>query len=125
MWSYNNQYEYDRTTLWATYAVAIGISIMSVMAGTYVVLTTQASYSNSFSTFLRVSHNIHISREVRLEDTSGRGSLPKDLADAMIGFPPENTLASEVVHNYLDSDRMRLNGTYTGLSHDGLPKKSS
>jgi hypothetical protein len=127
MWTHENLYQYSEPTLRSTYAVAIGISTLSVLMGTYVVLTTQASYKSSFSTFLRLSHNMYLSGGVRLEDTSGRDPLPRHLSNAVLGFPPENTLASEWKEvNSLNNNHIETDGTYTGLTqyemHDDMKR---
>lgn len=77
---------------------------------------------------MRLSHNIYLSDEVRFEDTSGQDPLPGHLSNAMVGFPPENTLASEWKEvNPLDNNRIGTDGTYTGLTqyeevHDDMKR---
>ncbi|RDW57232.1 hypothetical protein BP5796_12682 [Coleophoma crateriformis] len=119
-WSSENVYQYSIDTLWIVYGSAIGLSALCVLVGSAAVVTSQAAYSSEFSTFLRVAHNVSLSSEVALQDTSGKDPLPKYLAKTVVRFPSENALMSNasgemqsVSDDLHEMDRVEL------LEHEG------
>ncbi|RDW63470.1 hypothetical protein BP6252_11015 [Coleophoma cylindrospora] len=119
-WYSENVYQYSTNTLWIVYGSAIGLAALCVLAGTAVVVTSQAAYSSEFSTFLRVAHNVSLSSEVALQDTSGKDPLPKYLEKTVVRFPSENALMSNasgemqsVSDDLHEMDRVEL------LEHEG------
>lgn len=68
--SYRNIYTYSRPILWVTYGIALGVSVMSVIAGVLVFLASQGTYSSKFSTILRVSQAATISTKFSMEDSA-------------------------------------------------------
>ncbi|KAH6962572.1 hypothetical protein BKA56DRAFT_679363 [Ilyonectria sp. MPI-CAGE-AT-0026] len=90
-WTSQSVYAYSPSTLWITYGIAIFISTVSVLAGSVVVITSQAAYTSQFSTFLRVSQNIYLhDKVIAPQDRSGKDPLPKYLQTMVAGFPQEN-----------------------------------
>lgn len=88
--TYQIQYQYSATLLWAVYGTAISITTLAVIIGIWVMLKNEASYSSKFSTFLRVSHNLGLSKPLTLEDTSGKDPLPPHLKRIEVEFPPNS-----------------------------------
>jgi hypothetical protein len=78
--TYRNVYVYTRRRLCTAYGTAILVATVAILLGLHTVFTVGASYSNEFSTILRVSRHAHLSREVTYEDATGQDPLPKYLA---------------------------------------------
>jgi hypothetical protein len=66
--------------LWIAYALATLGAAVPVALGLYTIFATGASYSNEFSTILRVSRRAHLDKDVSDLAADGRDPLPKDLA---------------------------------------------
>jgi hypothetical protein len=71
---------YTVRRLWVAYALATLGAAIPVALGLYTIFATGASYSNEFSTILRVSRRAHLDKEVSDVAADGRDPLPKDLA---------------------------------------------
>lgn len=80
--TYHNVYIYTAHRLWIAYALAASCAIVAVALGLYTIVATGASYSNEFSTILRVSGHAHLDHEVSQEAADGRDPLPEYLAKA-------------------------------------------
>ncbi|KAH7120573.1 hypothetical protein EDB81DRAFT_952453 [Dactylonectria macrodidyma] len=88
-WTSQSVYDYSASTLWITYGIAIFFTVVSVLVGTIVVISSQSAYTSQFSTFLRVSQNVHLHETVAPQDKSGRDPLPTYLQRMLVGFPRE------------------------------------
>ncbi|KAF7169502.1 hypothetical protein CNMCM5623_002187 [Aspergillus felis] len=88
--SYHNIYIYTRSILWTAYGIALGVTLLSVVAGTVVYLSNHGSYSSKFSTIFRVTQGATVSVELNTEDCSGFDPLPDHLAKAQMtpGYDP-------------------------------------
>jgi hypothetical protein len=82
--TYHNVYSYTRHRLWVTYGVALLCATVAVAIGLYAIIASGASYSNEFSTILRVSRHAHLDHEVARRDAAGRDPLPKYLMKATL-----------------------------------------
>ncbi|KAF3765584.1 hypothetical protein M406DRAFT_37239, partial [Cryphonectria parasitica EP155] len=108
-WTAKPVYQYNASTLWIVYGIAIGLSFLSVISGTIVVVISRASYSSQFSTILRVSHHVELPAQVEPRDASGKYPLPKYLQDAVLQFPPENnTKASSSSPSQQERDLVQI-----------------
>lgn len=79
-----NVYSYDQATLWISYGLAVGATALAVAGGIAALISNGASYSNKFSTILRVSRTVRLGAEVSEPDGDGRDPLPKYLKLARI-----------------------------------------
>jgi hypothetical protein len=75
---------YTVRRLWIAYALATLGAAVPVALGLYTIFATGASYSNEFSTILRVSRRAHLDKDVSDLAADGRDPLPKDLAKVML-----------------------------------------
>jgi hypothetical protein len=82
--TYHNVYVYTVRRLWIAYALATAGAIVPVALGLYAIFATGASYSNEFSTILRVSRRAHLDKDVSDVAANGRDPLPKNLAKATL-----------------------------------------
>ncbi|KAI1326442.1 hypothetical protein F5Y16DRAFT_228779 [Xylariaceae sp. FL0255] len=87
--SYKNIYAYSTPLLWAPYAVAIGISLLSIVIGTLSTLKNHASYTTKFSTILRVAHIMSFSSSFDIQDVFGEDPTPDRVKRIRVEFPDE------------------------------------
>ena len=88
--TYYNVYVYTARRLWIAYALAASCATIAVALGLYTIVATGASYSNEFSTILRVSRHAHLEKEVSDGAADGRDPLPKYLAKATLTVVKED-----------------------------------
>jgi hypothetical protein len=81
-------YVYNSYKLWLAYGIALASSMVAVAVGLYTMVSNNASYSNEFSTIVRVAHHAISDPKLDAED-NGRDPLVKDLAEAR--FCPRST----------------------------------
>jgi hypothetical protein len=88
---HSNEYNYDIFTLWIAYGLSILTTLIAVTVGLAAIVLTGASYSDNFSTSLRVSRAADLSvPEVRRdyeggsEDDDGRDPLPRFLGEGRL-----------------------------------------
>jgi hypothetical protein len=79
-----NIYSYRYKNLFPSYGVALGLSLLACIVGWMSVINNNASYSNRFSTVLRVLSEGNAAGFVVPEDCKGRDTLPMYLAKARI-----------------------------------------
>lgn len=75
---------YTVRKLWIAYALATLGAVVPVALGLYTIFATGASYSNEFSTILRVSRRAYLDKDVSDVADDGRDPLPEDLAKATL-----------------------------------------
>ena len=80
--TYHNIYKYDWETLWISYGLAVLFTTLAVVAGVVALILNGVSYSDNFSTIVRVSRTADMSVEVMDDDGDGREPLPKYLKEA-------------------------------------------
>ncbi|KAI5367422.1 hypothetical protein Slin14017_G024580 [Septoria linicola] len=79
---YGNVYSYGSDKLWLAYGIAISVCVLNVIIGMSSVLRAGASFTDNFSTIVRVARNAAIEADLHEESLPGRDPLPKTLADA-------------------------------------------
>ena len=79
-----NIYLYDKTTLWIAYGLSMLFTALAVLIGMVAMLSNGESYSNSFSSIVRVARTADLSAEVRGKDGSGSDPLPPYLKEARL-----------------------------------------
>lgn len=77
-------YAYDATTLWIAYGTSIAFAAIAVLVGAIALYLNGASYSDNFSTVVRVAKTASFSVEVKDSDGSGSDPLPKHLRGARL-----------------------------------------
>jgi hypothetical protein len=70
--------------LWISYCVSVIFVLLAIFIGVFALLLNAESYSNDFSTNLRVSRTAELSVKVMEKDRSGRDPLPTYLQDARL-----------------------------------------
>lgn len=86
-------YVYSAARLWLAYGIAIFFAVMASVIGLRALFATGASYSQDFSTVLRIGRGALMSTEVKDGDTDGKDKLPKYLEEAQVWLRPANALA--------------------------------
>lgn len=81
-------YVYNSYKLWLTYGIALASSVIAVAMGLYSIASNNASYSNEFSTIVRVARHAISDPKLNTED-NGSDPLAKSLAEAK--FCPKAT----------------------------------
>lgn len=81
---YENIYRYDVAILWIAYGLSIFFALLGVIAGFIALWLNGASYSDSFSTVLRVSRTAELSVDVQRKDGMGSDPLPRYLENARL-----------------------------------------
>ncbi|KAL8865387.1 MAG: hypothetical protein Q9174_006913 [Haloplaca sp. 1 TL-2023] len=69
-------YIYAASKLWLAYGLAVGATAIIVFLGLAAMVANDASFSNQFSTILRLSRGAQLSYEINEADRSGRNPLP-------------------------------------------------
>ncbi|KAK3986156.1 hypothetical protein QBC44DRAFT_311629 [Cladorrhinum sp. PSN332] len=57
-------------------------------AGFFTAVRNQRMYSSTFSSILRVTHNMTLSQFLEMRDADGKSPLPKRVAETTVTFPP-------------------------------------
>jgi hypothetical protein len=83
---FHNVYVYSVSILWVTYATAIGLTLFTVLVGLFVVVRNDGSYTYSFSTVLRVAHNLGLSESLVIEDTDGKSPPRRGVEEIVVTF---------------------------------------
>jgi hypothetical protein len=81
-------YVYNSYKLWLAYGIALASSVVAVAVGLYTMASNNASYSNEFSTIVRVARHAISDPKLDTED-NGSDPLIKSLAEAR--FRPRST----------------------------------
>ncbi|CAG7924479.1 unnamed protein product [Penicillium olsonii] len=80
--SYHNIYVYSRSVLWAAYGTALGVTLLTVVAGILVYFSNGGSYSTKFSTIFRITQGAIVSTDLGAKDYSGLEPTPDHIANA-------------------------------------------
>jgi hypothetical protein len=75
-------YVYDAATLWIAYGLSIFFTLLAVIIGLQTIITSGKSYSNRFSTVVRVARTAGLSTGVLDDKRIGQDPLPKHLKNA-------------------------------------------
>jgi hypothetical protein len=92
-----NVYLYSQKYLLLAYGIAILFTLLSIIIGFFSLFANGASFSNSFSTVLRVTRDPKFLEIMNLAETSGTDPLPKHLAKTMVYAKP---LAADSAQRY-------------------------
>lgn len=84
-----NIYVYAAYKLWLAYGMMVGATALIVFFGIAAMIANDASFSNEFSTILRISRGAQLSHEINRADLSGRDPLPAYAKNATVRFLPE------------------------------------
>jgi hypothetical protein len=80
--TFYNVYNYNWERLALAYAIAIGLTFIAVLIGMYIIISTGSSYSNRFSTILRMSRYEELDVLIEEQDRRGQDPLPKHIGKA-------------------------------------------
>jgi hypothetical protein len=80
--TFYNVYHYSWERLALAYAIAIGLTFIAVLVGMYIIISTGSSYSNRFSTILRMSRYKELDVLIEEQDRRGQDPLPKHIGKA-------------------------------------------
>lgn len=83
---YFNTYRYDRSRLALAYGVAIALTALAVAVGAYTIAHTGRSYSNKFSTTVRISRSEKHGLLIAAEDRQGEDPLLQHIAKEEVRF---------------------------------------
>ncbi|KAL9040372.1 MAG: hypothetical protein Q9180_001949, partial [Flavoplaca navasiana] len=84
-----NIYIYASSKLWLAYGLAVGTTTLIASLGLAAMIANDASFSNKFSTILRLSRGAQLSYEINRPDLSGRDPLPAYANRVTVRFSPE------------------------------------
>jgi hypothetical protein len=84
-----NVYVYSQSLLWIGYGISLFLGSVFVTMGMVALIHNGASYSDIFSTVLRVTGLTTVDKVILPEDMNGRDPLPTYLAHAMVTFRDE------------------------------------
>ena len=101
-----NVYVYAAKKLWIAYGLAALLTTGSVIIGILTIFANGASYSNEFSTVLRIARAAELSIEIQESDLGGENPLPSYLAKATVmisGRKDHQGWTSDAQKNPIDS----------------------
>ncbi|KAL2794849.1 hypothetical protein BJX66DRAFT_337459 [Aspergillus keveii] len=81
-----NLYSFSKAVLWATYGVALLLTLGVVAVGLYAHVASHGSYTSKFSTILRTTHGATLSTSIEVVDENGQDPLPRYIADSTIAL---------------------------------------
>ncbi|RMJ15143.1 hypothetical protein CDV36_005153 [Fusarium kuroshium] len=90
-------YIYARNRLWLAYGLGIACSTLIVCIGMLAIYMNRASFSNTFSTLLRLGRGASLSSEIEKVDLDGRDPLPEYIKDMKIKFSKSSVQADEYI----------------------------
>ncbi|RSM02832.1 hypothetical protein CEP52_007730 [Fusarium oligoseptatum] len=90
-------YIYARNRLWLAYGLGIACSTLIVCIGMLAIYMNGASFSNTFSTLLRLGRGASLSSEIEKVDLDGRDPLPEYIKDMKIKFSKSSVQADEYI----------------------------
>lgn len=90
-------YIYARSRLWLAYGLGIACSTLIVGIGMVVIYMNGASFSNTFSTLLRLSRGASLSSEIEKVDLDGRDPLPEYIKDVKVKFSKGSVQTDEYI----------------------------
>lgn len=100
-----NIYIYAAYKLWLAYGLAVGATALIVLFGIAAIIANHASFSNRFSTILRLSRGAQLSHEINPADLGGRDPLPAYAKKATVRFSQEQVSGTEDSNAYTLVDR--------------------
>lgn len=91
--------------LWLSYGTAIGLATVIVTIGLSTVIAARASYSNDFSTVMRVTQCSSLSTRIKSADGDGHDPLPKYIAESRISLGVLYSSPNTSKESVTESDR--------------------
>lgn len=79
-----NIYSYSPEKLWLAYGLAIGVTLIDVIIGLWMIFSARISFTADFSTVVRIAKNADLSEDVLESHPPGKDPLPKELAKATL-----------------------------------------
>jgi hypothetical protein len=67
--------------------------MISIITGFITVSANNGSYSDGFSTVLRITGNISLSRPLQLDETTGKQPTSEHVKDIVVSFPRDGSSA--------------------------------
>ena len=101
---------YASQRLWVAYGIAVGFAVVTSAVGIRALIANGVSYSQDFSTVLRVARGASISEAVQPDDVDGKDPLPKYLKKSKIWLGPLNTHGMEKTTRSQSSDDSQSEG---------------
>ncbi|KAL8846410.1 MAG: hypothetical protein Q9221_008491 [Calogaya cf. arnoldii] len=95
-----NIYIYAASKLWLAYGLAVGATALIALLGIAAIIANDASFTDRFSTMLRLSRGAQLSFEINHADLSGRDPLPAYAKQATVRFSPEQTSGTRARNDY-------------------------
>jgi hypothetical protein len=103
--TFYNVYHYSWGRLALAYGVAIGLTLIAVLVGMYIIISTGSSYSNKFSTILRMSRYEKLDVLIEERDRRGQDPLPKHIGKARFMAVQDSYRGIPVMISSNDDDR--------------------
>lgn len=100
-----NVFVFAAQKLWLAYGLALGATAIIVLFGIAAIIANNASFSNRFSTILRLSRGAQLSHEINQIDLAGQDPLPSYAKKATVTFSQEKTLRKRNSNAYMLVDR--------------------
>ncbi|KAL8685418.1 MAG: hypothetical protein Q9218_007774 [Villophora microphyllina] len=101
-----NIYIYSASKLWLAYSLAVGATALIAVFGIVAIIANRASFSNKFSTILRLSRGAQMSYEINQKDLSGWDPLPDYASKATVRFSQEEMSGTRdgMVYSLVDKE---------------------
>jgi hypothetical protein len=106
-----NAYSYNWPRLALAYGIAIFSTLIAVLVGLYTITTTGSSYTNKFSTIVRVSRSERLAVLIAPENRFGQDPVPTHIARAKFSISDGTELTVGML-----SEAMKLRSRSPGLS---------
>ena len=90
-------YIYARSRLWLAYGLGIACSTLIVCIGMLAIYMNGASFSNTFSTLLRLGRGASLSSEIEKVDLDGRDPLPEYIKNMKVKFSKTSVQTDEYI----------------------------
>ena len=81
---FRSDYVYEPDALIIAYTISNVISLLCVLVGIYAIYENGASFTNNFSTIVRVTNHLELEESIAEQDRSGADPLPKTLAVTVV-----------------------------------------
>lgn len=100
-----NIYIYAASKLWLAYGLAVGATAVIASLGLAAMIANNASFSDKFSTILRLSRGAQLNYEINHTDLSGRDPLPAYAKKATVRFSSQRMSEMKDPNAYMPVDR--------------------
>ncbi|KAK4494737.1 hypothetical protein PRZ48_014093 [Zasmidium cellare] len=121
----NNVYAYAASKFWIASGLAIAVATIVVIFGCAAIVLNQASYSNDFSTWLRLSLGSDLSQDIAAKDLLGEDPLPEYIASTTIRLPQAGreyvTSADVLLKGRADNDNSKAPNVLETAGRDFTP----